>query len=827
MGRKCSLMNALRRIRRRPEGRPATGLGAALVSVGLLLPLLGSPAASAAAVPAPLVRNPVAYVDPLIGTANGGNTYPGATMPFGMIGWSPTSTAGDQTNTAAANGYSYNTTRLRGFSLTHVNGAGCHPGAAGDVPIMPFVGDVNSSPTADTKDATYAANFTHADEKAEPGRYRVGLDSGVTTDLAVTKRAGVADFTFPQDRPASLLFRVSNSLNGSEDAHVDIDTARQKVTGWVETGAFCGRRANGGSPNNNRKSYYRLHFSATFDRPFSTVGTWHDGELNPGSISAGGGEGYLTGASRAGRGSGGYVSFDTSADPVVHMRLGISYVSLAGAEENLRTEIAPAAGVEDVTQAGRRSWDQILKKVRVSGGDEDRLTAFYTALYHSLQQPNVISDRDGRYVGMDRKVHRLADGQAAQYSNFSGWDQYRAQVQLLALLQPRVAGDFAQSLYNFAQQHGGVWDRWVHVSGATHVMTGDPSAATLATFYAMGVRNFDVQGAFVSLYRQATVPHPSELSYAGCPGQCEAARPNLTAYKQLRFAPQDQCYCWGGAAETLEASVADAALAQWARQLGHEEEHQVLSERGGYWKNVFNPAATPDAGYLQARNADGSWVTPFDPASQHGFAQGSAATYLWMVPQDVQGLATAMGGREKAATRLEAFFHKPDGSWSVRGGDALRYDPTNEPGIHAPWLYNALGRPWKTQETVRQIVDTVYGTGPAGLPGNDDLGTMSAWYVFAALGVYPKAPGSGDLLLGTPVFPRAVIAAVGDRAEITIDAPEASRTTPYVRSVTLDGAPHASSWVDASLVRRGGSLFFVVSDRADTGWATDPGSLPR
>lgn len=343
----------------------------------------------------------------------------------------------------------------------------------------------------------------------------------------------------------------------------------------------------------------------------------------------------------------------------------------------------------------------------------------------------------------------------------------------------------------------------------------------------MGVRNFDVQGAFVSLYRQATVPHPSELSYAGCPGQCEAARPNLTAYKQLRFAPQDQCYCWGGAAETLEASVADAALAQWARQLGHEEEHQVLSERGGYWKNVFNPAATPDAGYLQARNADGSWVTPFDPASQHGFAQGSAATYLWMVPQDVQGLATAMGGREKAATRLEAFFHKPDGSWSVRGGDALRYDPTNEPGIHAPWLYNALGRPWKTQETVRQIVDTVYGTGPAGLPGNDDLGTMSAWYVFAALGVYPKAPGSGDLLLGTPVFPRAVIAAVGDRAEITIDAPEASRTTPYVRSVTLDGAPHASSWVDASLVRRGGSLFFVVSDRADTGWATDPGSLPR
>lgn len=327
----------------------------------------------------------------------------------------------------------------------------------------------------------------------------------------------MADFTFPADKPASLLFRVSNSLNGSEDAHVDIDTAHNKVTGWVETGAFCGRRANGGTPNNNRKSYYRLYFTAAFDRGFSGVGTWHDDQLSPGSTSADGGEGYLTGAARAGRGSGGYVSFDPSNDNDVRMRVGISYVSLAGAEANLRGEIAPTAGVEDVAKAGKGAWDRALKSVKISGGDKDRRTAFYTALYHALQQPNLISDRDGTYVGMDRKVHALARGQKAQYSNFSGWDQYRAQVQLLALLEPRVAGDFAQSLYNFAQQNDGVWDRWVHISGATHVMTGDPSAATLATFYAMGVHNFDVQGAFDSLYRQATVPHPSGLSDSKLP----------------------------------------------------------------------------------------------------------------------------------------------------------------------------------------------------------------------------------------------------------------------------------------------------------------------
>ncbi|WP_413098959.1 GH92 family glycosyl hydrolase [Streptomyces sp. Inha503] len=818
-------METHRARRKRLRSRSALVGGGVAVAVGALLaPLVEAPAASAAP-RADEVRHPVDHVDPLIGSAGGGNTYPGATLPFGMIAWSPTSTTGDQTNTAAANGYSYDTTRVRGFSLTHVNGAGCHPGAAGDVPIMPFVGEVDSSPTADTKDQKYAATFSHEREKAEPGHYRVGLDSGAAADLAVSERAGVADFSFPRDAPARLLFRTSNSLNGSENAHIEIDRERHKVTGWVLTGAFCGRRANGGE--NNRKTYYRLYFQASFDRAFSTVGTWENDRLSPGATTADGGEGYLTGADRAGRGSGGYVGFDTARDNDVRMRLGISYVSLASAEANLRTEIAPRASVADVAAAGRAAWDRRLRAIRISGGSEPRRTAFYTALYHALQQPNLISDTDGRYPGMDGTPHRIERGQTAQYSNFSGWDQYRAQVQLLALLQPEVAGDFAQSLLNFARQNGGVWDRWVHISGATHVMTGDPSAATLATFYAMGVRNFDAKGAFDSLYRQATVPHPDGLSDKGCPGQCEGQRPGLAQYLESRYAAQDACHCWGGAAETLEDSVADDALARWARLLGRTKEADELGARGGYWRNVFNPQATGTAGYIQARNRDGSWVTPFDPASDRGFAQGSAATYTWMVPQDVQGLAEAMGGRDKAAARLDGFFHKPDGSWSVRGGDPLRYDPTNEPGIHAPWLYNALGQPWKTQETVRQIVTTVYGTGPKGLPGNDDLGTMSAWYVFAALGLYPQAPGRAEALLTGPLFPRAVIAPAGQRRALTIDAPDASDTQPYVHAVRVNGRPHDTSWLDGSVVRQGGSLSFDLADRPDTGWATDPGRLPR
>ncbi|MBB5132141.1 putative alpha-1,2-mannosidase [Thermocatellispora tengchongensis] len=801
---------------------------AVLLTAGVVLSGAGvsavpASASASAAASAKTVSDPVPYVDPFIGTRNGGNTWPGASRPFGMISWSPTSTQGDQTNTGGANGYQYDVTRVRGFALTHVNGAGCHPGAAGDVPIMPYVGAVNSSPSADATDRIYAADFLHNHEQAEPGHYKVTLSSGVTTDLAVTTRAGVGEFTFPRGSQANLLFRVSNSLNGSEDAEITIDPAGQKVTGSVLTGAFCGRRANGGI--NNRKSYYRLYFTAHFDRPFASTGTWKDGTHQPGGTTARGGEGYATGADRQGRGSGGWVGFDTSGDPTVRMRVGISYVSLEGAERNLKAEIGQRDTVEKVAEDAAGEWRRKLRAVRIAGGTTPQRTAFYTALYHAFLQPNILSDVDGRYLGMDRAVHKVEKGQKAQYGNFSGWDQYRAHVQLLALLEPEVAGEFAQSLFNYAKQNGGVWDRWVHVNGATHVMTGDPSAATLATFYAMGVRNFDVEGAFDSLVRQATVPHPDGLLDAGCPGQCVGQRPNLQQYMDSKYSAHDVCHCWGGAAETLEASVADAALANWARLLGRDEEYKTFSERGRWWRNVYNPQATPNAGYIQARKLDGSWLTPFNPGSDAGFAQGTSATYTWMVPQDVQGLAEAMGGREVAAARLDGFFHKPDGSWSVRGGDALRYDPTNEPGIHAPWLYNALGKPWKTQETVRQIVDTVYSDGPAGLPGNDDLGTMSAWYVYAALGLYPQAPGRAEMLLSSPLFTRAEIRPAGGKT-ITIEAPDASPVNKYVTGVELRGKAHTKSWVDGSLIERGGTLRVELGWQPSQTWGTAEADIP-
>jgi len=788
----------------------------------LLLVAAPVPAIPAEAAPSqvPLVTDPVRYVDPFIGTAHDGNTWPGATRPFGMIAWSPTSTTGDQTSTGASNGYSYNVTKLRGFSLTHVNGAGCNPGAAGDVPIMPYVGTVDTSPTADSADAKYVSTFSHANESASPGRYTVGLDNGVRTDLAVSTRSGVADFTFPTGSTANLLFRTSNSLNGSENAEITIDPAGRSVTGSVLTGGFCARRGNGGgSTNPNRRSYYRLYFSAVFDQAIVRTGTWQDATVTPGGTTATGGEGYLTGADRKGKGSGGWVGFDTATSGNVHMRIGISYVSLAGAAANRDAEAPADATVAAVADASRAAWNTELERIRVGGGTDARYTAFYTSVYHALMQPQTMSDIDGRYLGADLQVHDLVAGQQAAYGTFSGWDQYRAQIQLLGILRPDVAGDMAQSMIAFADQNRGIWDRWLHLGAPTHVMTGDPAAPTLATWYAQGVRNFDADGALNSLYRQATVQNPDALSDIGCPGQCLGQRPTLNTYLALGYAANDICHCWGGSAETLENSVADFALAMWAQRAGRKDLYRQLLPRGDYWKNTYNPAM----GYQAPRKADGSWQTGYTPTSDVGFAQGSGAQYTWMVPQDVSGLAALMGSRSAAATRLDAFFHDENGNWAVTGGNALRYDPTNEPDIHAPWLYNGLAQPWKTQATVRQIVDTAYGVGPSGLPGNDDLGTMSAWYVFAAIGMFPQVPGRAEMLLGSPVFTRVVV----DRSNGVQLNINSTSTDTYVQSVKLGRASLGRSWLPESFLLRGGTVTFTLGPTPNTTWATAPADLPQ
>ncbi|WP_327722625.1 GH92 family glycosyl hydrolase [Streptomyces sp. NBC_00490] len=772
---------------------------------------------TAPAAPPALVDDPTPYVDPLIGTRNGGNVFPGAVTPFGMLSWSPENTWGDATRTAAPGGYHHDATRIRGFSLTHMSGTGC-AGGSGDIPFFPYAGEVTTSPASDTGNAVYAADFRHADETAEPGHYEVALASGVTADLTATTRTGSARFTYPDDKPASLLIRTADSEVGSTGSRIEIDPAGRTVSGSVTSGNFCGHLDSEG-----RRAYYTLHFTAHFDRAFKATGTWEDDRLAFGSRQASGGTGGFANGGRpvAGQGAGGYVEFAPGAGPV-NVKVGISYVSREGAEANLAAENPSYRTFDDVRKAARGAWRDRLDAIRVGGGTDAERTTFYTALYHSLLHPNVISDVDGRYRGPDGETHTTARG--AQYGTFSGWDVYRDQVQLLTLLEPDTGSDIAQSLYELAKQNGGIWDRWLHGASGTHVMNGDPSPIALAGIHAFGGTDFDVRGALASLVKAATVPTRQDLSSAGRPVLSVGQRPSLDKYLKHHYMPSVS-HAWGGAAETLEMSGADFALSQLAAAAGEKGIAADFAGRSQWWQNNFNLAADPGGGYIADRNADGSWVTGFTPGTGKGFVEGTAAQYTWMVQHNPAGLFAAMGGRGEAVARLDGFFRDKDGGWALTGSGGEKAELDNEPSINVPYLYAYAGAPYKTQETVRAAMRQLWSTRPGGIPGNDDLGAMSAWYVFSALGMYPQVPSRAELVLASPLFPRIEIDRPGG-GDITVSAEGAPADAPYIHSLKVNGRTNKRPWLPAAFVRDGGRLDYTLSATPDRSWGTASEDAP-
>lgn len=788
--------------------RPAARLAAVVLLVG------AAAVPVTLATPAHAVANPASFVNPLIGT-DGAETFPGADTPFGMVQWSPENTRGNQTRTPAPGGYAFNATRIRGFSLTHLSGTGC-AGASGDIPFYPHVGAVNSSPSADSTDSVYASNFSHANETAQAGYYRVRLNSGVDTELTATTRTGSGRFAYPSGSTATMLLRTSNSEVGSSAAQVSINAATRTITGSVTSGNFCGYINTVG-----RRSYYTLFFVAVFDKAFTSTGTWQDGTLRPGTTSATGGTTYGSdGFPPAGRGSGGYVTFDTSAGSTVNVRVGVSYVSLAGAQANLGAENPAGTSFDTVRQRAFGAWNNHLARLEVTGGTTAQLTTFYTALYHALLHPNVFSDVDGRYRGMDQQVYTVAAPQAAQYANFSGWDVYRGQLQLVTLLRPDIGADMAQSIFNHATQNGGVWDRWTHNQGGTHVMTGDPAHAALPSIYAFGGTGFNAAGALDSMVHSATTVTQADLSRDGWNVMVIGERPSLDKWLSINYIPTNG-NAWGGAGETLEVSIADFGLAQLAQRLGRTATHQQFLARAQYWKNVFNPG---NGGFIQNRNENGTWPS-FNPASSSGFAEGSAAQYTWMVPHNVRGLFDRMGGNPAASNRLDSFFHNADGSWALSGAGGLKSELDNEPSIWVPWTYNFAGRPYKAQDTVRQVVNTLWAPTPGGIPGQDDLGAMSAWYVFAALGLHPLTPGRAELLVATPLFPQVVVHR-GNGTTITVNAPGASAGNRFVQSLSVNGTTSNRSWLPESFVATGGTLTFGVGSTPNTAWGSAAADAP-
>jgi predicted alpha-1,2-mannosidase len=394
---------------------------------------------------------------------------------------------------------------------------------------------------------------------------------------------------------------------------------------------------------------------------------------------------------------------------------------------------------------------------------------------------------------------------------------------LVALIDPALAGDMAQSLLNQANQNNGEWDRWTHNTGATHVMEGDAAAQSVPSIVAFGGTNFDMKAAFASLYTAATVPTANDLSREGCNVACPGQRPSLDKWLTIHYIPTVS-NAWGGAGETLEDVTADFALAQFAGRLGQAKAAEELLARSGYWRNIYNPAATPERGYIQNRNEDGTWPR-FNPSSSSGFAEGSSAVYTWMIPFDVRGLFDAMGGVEAAAARLDDFFHLPDGSLAVTGAGGLHAEMNNEPSIGTPWLYAFAGHPAKSQQVIRETIKVLWKDTPRGIPGNDDLGAMSAWFVWAAMGMHPLTPGRAELLLTSPLFPRVVIRR-GSGQTITVRAPGANLDTFYVQGLRVNGRATSQAWLPEAFVSAGGTLDFDLGASPNPRWASDLKDAP-
>ncbi|ORV09815.1 hypothetical protein AWB95_16385 [Mycobacterium celatum] len=731
---------------------------------------------------AAFVANPVEHVDTLDGTGTGNetwgeiNNFPGASVPFGMVQYSP-----DTTDTYA--GYDHDNDRSTGFSMTHAS-VGC--AAFGDLPMLPTTTPIGAQPW-------YAwETIAHDDtEIGVPGYYTVRFpDTGVTAELTATTRTGVGRFSYPDDgRPALFHVRSGGSLAGNYAASIQLGADNTTITGSATTGAFCGR-----------DNTYTVYFAMRFSQPFTSFGTWD-------------GESVFAGARQADSwSSGGYVEFP--AGSVIEVRTALSYVSVEGARANLAAE--SGGSFEDVRAAASSEWNAVLSRVAVAGSNSADIETFYTSLYRSLLHPNTFNDADGRYLGFDGVVHTVATGHT-RYANFSDWDTYRCLAALQALLFPDRASDMAQSLVNDAEQSGSL-PRWALANSATGEMTGDNVVPLIASLYAFGAKDFDTKRALYYMVKGATDGGVGRGGYM--------ERPGIASYLEHGYAPQTEEFRGDhgidGASITLEWSVDDFAISRIADALGEKAIGAEFLRRGQFWQNLFNPAT----GRITPRGDDGAFLDnpgftgPTSDLGEDGFDEGNSEQYLWMVPQNIAGLVNALGGREAVAERLDRFT-----TGLNAGPDEPNLWLGNEPNFGVPWLYNYVGQPWKTQETVDRVRRELFGPTPGGEPGNDDLGAMSSWYVWAALGLYPITPGTALLTANTPLFDRVEIRLPADKF-IRISAPGASSGLKYIDGLSVDGRPTDQTYLPESFVRTGGDITFSLSAIRNILWGFAESSAP-
>ena len=706
---------------------------------------------------APLRR----YVDPLIGAGGiafgTGSAFPGPQRPFGMARPGPDTAdaQGAAIGFSHCAGYAHFDTHIAAFSQIHLHGTGIvDEGALGFMPV------VGMSPARTRRNGNLSP-FRHERETAAAGYYRVTFDAPeITTEITATDRVSLYRVTFPRGADGHLLFDVGHTLPDVRVTQGDLAITDAELSGRVHFEGSYSDRFGG----------VDLYWVARASRPFTRAGAWRDGEL-------------VTERTLAGTAIGAYVPVDTTTDPTVTVAIGLSYTDVAHARANLAAEAADL-DFDRVRRESEARWEELLGRVQVTARGEAALRMIYSAAYHTLLMPTLVSDADGTYRGVDRALRR-ADGWR-YYSDFSLWDTFRSEHPWLSTVYPEYARDFARSLVAMGNA-AGYFPRWPLATGETGGMLGDCGALTVADTWLRGVRDFDVEGAYAIARRSAFTPEGSR-------------RDNLDTYMSLRYIPTEA----GGssASKTMEYAYADAAVANWARGLGRADDARVLTERSTAYRNLWDPAQR----FLVGRRRDGTFVELRNPTGWHDFyAEGAAWQYLWYAPHDLPGLAALLGGRDAFMARLEEFF-----TLSMAARRTPLPDPYywhgNEPDIHAPWIPSAFGDLAATSRNVDWVRRTRYTDGPDGIPGNDDGGTMSAWLMFAAIGAYPVA-GTEAWLLGAPMVTEARVSLAGG-ASLTVQAPRGG-VPGYAPTVARwNGAPLAQPTLDQATIGRGGTLSF-------------------
>ncbi len=651
-------------------------------------------------------EDPIAAIDPFIATGGPGfrvgSAHPGANVPYGMVKVGPdTSLDWGAFLAYHCSGYYWEDTHVEGFSHFRMHGVGIPD--YGNILFLPTLG---WDPTKRDEDG-YRTPFDKSTEWAEPGGYGVTLDGGITVALSATRHAAHHRYEFPADGagdPVVLIDLEHNLFGSNAGGEVTVDAARGLVEGHMTSvGGFTG-------------AGFPIWFHAVFDDGFQTFGTWADDDGVEGRSEA---EGIDLGV------------WVVSASRTPNIRVGISLTSLAGARANLAAEL-PTRDIRGTQNDAAETWREALAGVGIEGATETERVIFWTALYHLLQMPQEHGDVDGTYRGFDGALH-VADGWT-YHNDFSLWDTYRTAHPLFTLLYPDKARDFARSLVAMADE-GGAFPAWPAAAGDSEVMLGAPADIVLADTYIKGVTGWGEEEAWPKLRDQAL--GVGEIPYN--------ARPDIVTLDRLGYYPSDQV---GSSVAWLQENAwADHALAQLGNALGHEADAAHFAYRAYTWRNVYDPAV----GFFRGRLSDGSFPAEFDELGwSDDYTEGNAWQYLWMPWFHPDQLAETLGGREQALTKLDFFFDeaRKEGILNV---PQTYYWHGNEPDIHAAWLYSLWGDRDKNWRWVQWIAETHYAADPVGLAGNDDAGTLSAWYVFAALGFYPIA-GTTSYVVGVPLF---------------------------------------------------------------------------